>query len=282
MALLEFVGVSTKKLGNINFVIEKGMITGVVFCEDRKSCLISNLISGNEKLSEGQVLIEGEDFFSGKSLAELGASYAQFNTNLFNNYTALDNLVFIAQLNDMSTRKAKEAASNLLYELGVSYDADLPISTLDSVNYRKLVVASAFISKQKLVVFNEIFKNLDEEARFTIQKFLLKKVQEENVSVMICGDDIDDIEFCDNLVFLRDKKVVAQGEKTQLFRKYNLTPISYIKTLGGEVLSEKICDISQMPETIRKRCDKEIVSANIILPTVKDIYNLLLEVEDVN
>ncbi len=282
MALFELINVSGGSLKNINFTLEKAEIAGLVFCEEERRPLLSEFICGKEKLSAGEILINGENLLNGENMAEHGLSFASFETRLFDRYSPLENLVFIGQLNGLSTRKSKEIASNLLFELMIFSDVDMPTKSLDAVNYRKLVVASAFMLNPTLVVFYDIFKNLDEEARACVQEFLQNHVKNDGLSVLLLGGDTQDVEFCDKLIFVKDGKVHKEGKKTELYEELGLGPVSSIKTLDGDEFCEKISDISQMPDIIKKYADKNLVSANVIFPTVSDALNAILEALDVD
>ncbi len=244
----------------------------------------------------GEVLgVIGEHFsdirYITKAFEEKNPVIMSAKTKLFENYSAYDNLVFIACMNDISVRKARESASNFLHEFEIWQDNESKIKGFDTASYRKLIVASAFISKPEFVVLEDMLKDLDIATIGEVVSFLKKRVEEEKVAVVISGSQPEFLSFCDSYIFVKDEKIKAQGTLNELITKLKLKPVVKIETIDnklfgieefetqGKCFLKEVSSYADMPKLFKTLIenDNKLLSANLYMPTISEVYKKVME-----
>ena len=84
-------------------------------------------------------------------------------------------------------------------------DKSKKINTFSKGMKRRLYLALAFACKPKLLMLDEAFDGLDPLARLELKKILIKKVEEENLTVIISSHSLRELEdICDSYALLDD------------------------------------------------------------------------------
>jgi putative ABC transport system ATP-binding protein len=154
-----------------------------------KSTLL-NLISGIDQPDSGSISIDGIEITrlleTPRTLfrrQNIGFIYQFFN--LIPTLTALENVALVSELNNLSSRDAKEKARTMISTVGLGNRLDTFPDQLSGGEQQRIAVARALIQKPKLILADEPTGNLDAEIGQQILELLLALVKEHNSTLVI-------------------------------------------------------------------------------------------------
>lgn len=181
-----------------------------------KSSLL-HLLGGLDRPSAGEVWLEGRriDQLDEKSLAKLRRHAVGFIFQAFHlmeELTALENVEVPALLAGRTRREARERATELLDQVGLTDRAGHLPSSLSGGQRQRVAIARALSNDPLIVLADEPTGNLDSAATRDVLR-LLDSLREHGQTLLIVTHDSRIAATADRLVSMRDGTFV---EETQL------------------------------------------------------------------
>ncbi|MFN4245467.1 MAG: ABC transporter ATP-binding protein [Brevinematia bacterium] len=152
---------------NVNLSIEKGKFVSVIGESGSGKTTFLNIIGAIDNVSEGNVIIEGEDItkIDEEVLSEFRnkkVGYVFQNHFLLKGFNVLENVLMPAMLRkDFSERKFVLRAKELLDFLGIGDKLYRNIDDLSSGERQRVSIARALINDPAFVIADEPTGNLD-------------------------------------------------------------------------------------------------------------------------
>ena len=169
------------------------------------------LIAGLERLSSGKILFDGddisqlsEDALSDIRKTKIGIVFQSFY--LIPNYTALENVSLVLEINHMDN--AKEKAKELLEQFGLGHRLHHFPSQLSGGEQQRVAIARAMILKPKLILADEPSGNLDTENSSIITKLLFDYTKNNNTALILVTHDASLAGQCDRIIEIKDGKII--------------------------------------------------------------------------
>ncbi|MFV0480683.1 MAG: ABC transporter ATP-binding protein [Campylobacteraceae bacterium] len=116
--------------------------------------------------------------------------------------SALENVAFGLECQNIPKKEAKEEARKYLKLVGLNGDAEKSISSLSGGMKQRVSIARALAVKPSVLFMDEPFGALDAFTRFKLQEELLKICKTSKPTIVFVTHDIDEA------VFLADKVVI--------------------------------------------------------------------------
>ena len=170
MALLALQSVSKsygalKVTDNITLSVNKGETLGILGPNGAGKTTLFNLISGDVRCDQGQVLYAGNDVSRlmphQRCHAGIGRSYQV--PQPFGNMTVFENLVTAACFGgQQSEKQAWQTARDVLEQTGLLAQANKPAGGLTLLNRKRLELARALATQPELLLLDEIAGGLTE------------------------------------------------------------------------------------------------------------------------
>jgi cell division transport system ATP-binding protein len=184
----------SKALTDVSLQISPGEFVFLAGPSGAGKTTLLKLLFRQEKPSEGQILINGQDFnrLKGRDVARLrqkmGLVFQEFK--LLPGLSALDNVALAAQVVGMRKRESQIKAYQLLRELGMKGKYDAKPLTLSGGEQQRVAIARALINEPYLVLADEPTGNLDDQtAGETMGLFL--KIRERGATLIVASHNID-------------------------------------------------------------------------------------------
>ena len=152
-----------------------------------KSTLLG-VVSGLSRSYEGSVTLFGEDLRSSDDAARGVVGLLAHETFLYNDLTALDNLVFYGRLYGVA--HPQERAEELLEQFGIAHKAHANVRALSRGMKQRLSLARAVVHQPKLLLLDEPFTGLD-EAACDLAGEMLREFVAGGGSALVTTHDID-------------------------------------------------------------------------------------------
>ena len=191
-------------LKGVNLDIYKGeflVILGESGCG--KSTLV-NIIAGMDNLTDGTLLIEGEDFShpTDDQLTQYRREYVGFvfqSYNLMPNLTAVENVQFIADI-----APEPMAAEDAISKVGLSDRADNYPSALSGGQQQRVSIARAIVKQPKIVFADEPTAALDYQTSIEVLQVFEDIVSTRGTTVVMITHNPEIAKMANRVIKLRN------------------------------------------------------------------------------
>jgi putative ABC transport system ATP-binding protein len=169
------------------------------------------LIAGLERPNAGKIIFEGEDIsqYSEDRLADIrkrkiGIVFQSFY--LIPNYTALENVSLVLEINKVSD--AKKKSMELLEQFGLKDRINHFPSQLSGGEQQRVAIARSIVLNPKLILADEPSGNLDSENSKLIMSLLFKYCKQNGSSLVLVTHDQMLAKECDRIIEIKDGKII--------------------------------------------------------------------------
>lgn len=196
-------------LKNVSVSFEKGEFTSIVGPSGSGKTTLLNMIGGLDIPTSGHIFVDNTDIARLKPnelmdfrLKNIGFVFQYYN--LIPVLTALENVSFIMQLQNRSSKEIKERAEEVLVEVGLQDKMNSRPSQLSGGQQQRVAVARALAARPKYVLADEPTANLDSTSAGNLLEIMQKLNQEENMTFIFSTHDQRVIERAKRVVTLVD------------------------------------------------------------------------------
>ncbi|MBP3619324.1 MAG: ABC transporter ATP-binding protein [Clostridia bacterium] len=188
---------------NVSFSLPVGECYGIVG-EDRsgKTSLLK-VLSGSLPISQGQIFIENED--ASANLSAFAKTSVCLDPPVFFKFqTVLNNLQYLSMLSGVHSKKE---IIEVLKKFNLEKKLKTRVLFLSYFEKKLMALALAFLTKPKLMLLDEPFKNLP-EAQIKQLKEHLTQLQLNGSSILISSQKIENLEEdCSKIIFMQDREI---------------------------------------------------------------------------
>ncbi len=231
---IAFGGVSA--LSNVSTDVAPGVIMGVIGPNGAGKTTLLNVISGLNKLSEGEIVLDDTDISGMKPsrIAALGIGRTFQTSQLFPGLTVLENMMtglhlrgttglFSAAFRSKAMREEEAemsaSAREALKFVGMEAFADRPGDALSFGQQRIVEIARALISSPKVVLLDEPAVGLDVNRVAQFDR-LLRRIRDEHGVTLVLIEHVIRLVMgvSDRIVVLNAGSKIAEGTPDEIRR----------------------------------------------------------------
>ena len=196
-------------LNGIDFQIKEGEIFGFLGPNGAGKTTTIRILIGLSRASAGMAKLLGYDIKTHITSAKNGFGVVPEASNLYDELTALENLVFMAQLYGVPGAERLQRAEELLKTFNLWQKKDARFSTLSRGMKRALTIAAALIHKPRLLFLDEPTVGLDVVNARSLRT-LIRKLNHQGVSIFLTTHYLEEADIlCDRIAILVQGRVVA-------------------------------------------------------------------------
>ncbi len=225
---------------NISFDLEKGKITALLGANGAGKTTLLKSLNGGLPTAEGEILLNGKGFssFSRREIAQKIAVIAQENETKF----PVTVLEFV-----LSGRFAHGAAfgwetnGDLQIALDCLQICDLAgfenrlMNHLSGGERQRAVLSRALATEAEILLLDEPTANLDLAHQAMLFRLINERCKSGNASAIVITHDLNlASEFADEILLLKDGKILAKGEPREVLTGENLQAVFDVKVLLDE------------------------------------------------
>jgi len=203
-------GSDIKVLKNINFVINKNERVAIIGESGSGKTSLLMLMSGLENPTTGSLFFDNEDFskISEKKKTQIrkkkiGLIFQQFY--LIPNYTALENVMFPMQINQIHDEKKK--ANSILSDVGLAHRKNNLPSELSGGEQQRVAIARAISFNPEIILADEPTGNLDRKNTELVSDLLLNYSYKKKISLILVTHNMNLAKKCDRVIKLVDGRI---------------------------------------------------------------------------
>lgn len=219
-------------LDTVSLGIPKGCITGFIGPSGAGKTTLIRSIVGRQKLTQGRIEVLGEP--AGSVSLRQRMSYMTQEGSVYPDITVRQCLAYFATMFGIARRTRNAEINSLLETVELQPQADQLIGSLSGGQRQRVSLAVALIGKPELMVLDEPTVGLDPVLREQIWN-LFRRLANAGTSLIISSHVMDEAERCDDLVLIRDGKVLATGSPESLRSRTHSDTVeqSFLKLVGG-------------------------------------------------
>lgn len=193
-------------LKDISFKVNKGEILGILGPSGSGKTTLIKAIVGMIESNKGEVEVLGMKMPSLKASDKIG--YMAQADALYDDLSALDNLLFFGELYGLKGEKAKKKSFELLKLVRLDENIRKKVSYFSGGMKRRLSLAIALIHEPEILILDEPTVGIDPVLR---REFWheFERIREGGTTIILTTHVMDEAEHCDRLALIREGKIIA-------------------------------------------------------------------------
>lgn len=229
--LTVILGGHFEALKNINMELPKGKVVGFIGPSGAGKTTLIRGIVGRLYTAEGSISVFGLP--AGLPKLREQVSYMTQELSVYPDLTVGENLVYFVTMTGQPRKQAKSIVSGVLKTVDLSDKADSLVGNLSGGQKQRVSLAIALIGSPKLMVLDEPTVGLDPVLRDRLWK-LFARLAAQGTTLLISSHSMDEAERCDDLVLIRDGKVIAHSSPEELRQRTGTESVeqSFLKLVG--------------------------------------------------
>lgn len=238
---------SLTAVDGIDFAIKEGEILGMIGQNGAGKTTTFRLILNFLRADNGKVLWNGEPLRK-KDYDIIG--YLPEERGLYPKVTIENQIVYFARLRGKTKKEIVPLIDDWMEKFQVKGKKTDKIKSLSKGNQQKVQLIATLIHQPRLVILDEPFSGLD-PVNASLLEDGIKELKKQGACVIFSSHNMNNVEeICDNLIMLRDGKMVLNGElreiresfgRTKLFLETDLS-IENLQSLPGVLSVRKNAD----------------------------------------
>ncbi len=210
-------------LDEISLKFPQGSATVIIGASGSGKSTLMRCINLLEELSDGQILLEGEDISQyGINLdsvrGKIGSVFQAFN--LFPHLTVLENITLAPRLVlKKSKEEANQQALALLKRFGLEDKAEAYPNLLSGGQQQRVAILRAIATEPKVLLLDEVTSALDPVLIAEVLS-LISELKADGITMIISTHEMGFAKrIADRVVFLSAGKVCESGTPQEIFEK---------------------------------------------------------------
>lgn len=261
----------------ISFGVEAGEVFGFLGPNGAGKTTTIRLLTGLSQPTAGNACVLGYDIASDIVKAKKAFGVVPEQSNMYDELTGLENLVFMGQLYDIPSGERRQRAEELLKTFGLYERKDSRFATYSRGMKRALTIAAALVHKPRLLFLDEPTVGLDVVAARSLRA-VIKRQKDTGTTVFLTTHYLEEADIlCDRIALLVKGKIVAMDTPTRLKAMAEETPaleISFETPLprAAEELGQRLIGLSvvKVDEKVRIYCGNTNMVLEIVLNYARD------------
>ena len=244
---------ATRAVDEVSLQIKAGEIYGLVGSDGAGKTTTMRLLVGALLPDKGDVTICGYDLRKQTELARSTIGYLSQRFSMYEDLTVLENIRFFAEIRGLSSTEWLPRSMEILEFVGLDKFKDRRAGQLSGGMKQKLGLASALVTRPRLLLLDEPTTGVDPVTRQDFWQLVIKLVagrEGDGVSVIISTPYMDEASRCHRVGFMKAGRIIAED-----------TPSNLRAHLNGRVLELRGSPLNTLRHVAHQDEDVEDVAA---------------------
>jgi len=198
-------------LPGISLEVRRGAVTGLLGPSGSGKTTLIRAIVGVQIVEGGEVDVLGRPGGSPELRRVVG--YVTQAPSVYGDLTVRENLRYFAKILDAPAERVDDA----IRTVALDAHAEQVVGTLSGGERSRVSLASALLGRPELLVLDEPTVGLDPVLRRDLWQ-TFHELAARGASLLVSSHVMDEADRCDDLVLLRDGRIVATGSPEELRR----------------------------------------------------------------
>ncbi|MGB4930716.1 MAG: ABC transporter ATP-binding protein [Chitinophagales bacterium] len=227
-----------KAVDAINLSLTPGMFYGLLGPNGAGKTTTIHMISAIMPPDSGNITVAGIDVYSNTQQVKKHMGVVSQEIALYDELSALDNLLFWGSLYGIKGADAKKQASHLLDWVGLSDRKNQAVKTYSGGMKRRVNIACALMHNPSLIIMDEPTVGIDPQSRNKIYE-LLAELHQNGKTILYTTHYMEEAEkMCDKIGVIDKGKIITEGSLNELKSNHPLEDtvvITYTGTSEGVI-----------------------------------------------
>jgi ABC-2 type transport system ATP-binding protein len=198
---------SSLAVDHISFDVKEGEVFGFLGPNGAGKTTTIRMMVGLTQCSSGTALIDGHDVTKDPVEVKKTIGLVPEISNLYGELTALENLIYQAELYGVQKKERSIRAVNLLEEFGLNEHQGKPFQKLSRGLKRRLTIAAALIHNPRILFLDEPTTGLDVMSARGLRKLILDS-KNKGLTIFLTTHYIPEAEsLCDRMAVIVKGKI---------------------------------------------------------------------------
>lgn len=222
-----------KALKNINLELPVGKTIGFIGPSGAGKTTLIRGIVGSLKVSSGEIVVFDEQ--AGSKVLREQVSYMTQELSVYPDLTVKENLKYFITMTGQQRKASGATLKEILELVDMTNKSESLVSDLSSGQKQRVSLAVALIGSPKLMVLDEPTVGLDPVLRGKLWD-LFARLASQGTTLIISSHSMDEAGRCDDLVLIRDGKMVAHSSPQELLQSTGKKTVeeSFLKLVGDK------------------------------------------------
>lgn len=270
---------SLHAVDGIDFTVHNGEVFGFLGPNGAGKTTTIRMLTGLTRPTSGKASVLGFDLGKDVTRLKKHIGVAPETSNLYDELTAFDNLVFAMQLYGVPRAERKPRAEALLERFRLSEKRDAPFAKLSRGMKRALTIAAAQVHRPSLLFLDEPTTGLDVMSARNLRQ-MIAGLRDEGVTVFLTTHYLEEAErLCDRIAIIVNGRLVAIDTLAALKSSVQAEKRVAIEVsfAGGEnevvirrVEAENV--EAAISVAISQANGQPLLAVNTLTPTLEDVF----------
>jgi ABC-2 type transport system ATP-binding protein len=280
---------------NLNFDVKKSELFGFLGPNGAGKTTTIRLLTGQTRPTSGSLKVSGKDVTREPNEAKEHIGVVPENSNVYDEMSAWDNLIFAGQLYRVPRNEREKSAKELLELFGLYERRKDHARVFSKGMKRRLTIAAALVHKPSILFLDEPTSGLDVQSSRMIRN-LIKELNKAGTTVFLTSHYIEEADqLCHRVAVINKGRIVAVDNPEKLkasVEKHQIIEVSFDKTQNLEHELAKLKDtkkVMQFGDKFRlhvrntseavpllvdfsKENGLKIISINTLSPSLEDVF----------
>ena len=262
---------------HVDFAVRAGEVFGFLGPNGAGKTTTIRMLTGLSRPTSGRAWVMGFDLARDVTRIKKHVGVVPEMSNLYDELSAFDNLVFAMQLYGVPRRERAARAEALLAQFRLSEKRDTPFAKLSRGMKRALTVAAALAHRPPLVFLDEPTTGLDVMSARNLRQ-MIAGLRAEGVTVFLTTHYLEEAErLCDRIAIIHKGRIVALDTVDELKAAAQGTTTIEVTLAGAdhdiEIRRMQGDDIAAVVRAALAQAEgRRVLAVNTIRPSLEDVF----------
>ena len=198
-----------RAVDHLDLTVQQGELFALLGPNGAGKTTTIRLLTGLIRPTSGTAFVDGLDVWENLLEVKSRVGVVPERSNLYNELSARENLVFVAKLYGLPRRSWRSRADELLAEFGLAERANAPFAALSGGMKRRLTIAAAMVHRPSILFLDEPTTGLDVQSARALRA-MIHDLRSSGVTLLLTTHLIAEAErLCDRVGILVSGKLIA-------------------------------------------------------------------------
>ena len=268
-----------RAVDGIDFSVHTGEVFGFLGPNGAGKTTTIRMLTGLARLTSGRATLLGLDLASDMARIKKRIGVVPEMSNLYDELTAFDNLVFAMQLYGVPRAERKPRAIALLERFRLGEKQHAPFAKLSRGMKRALTIAAALAHRPQLVFLDEPTTGLDVISARNLRG-MIAGLRDEGVTVFLTTHYLEEAErLCDRIAILVKGRIVAMDTVDALksaVQETQRVAVECTLSNGENGVTTRRVEAEDVESAVRSVLSQvngeRILALNTLRPTLEEVF----------
>ena len=240
-------------MDHIDFEVKKGEVFGFLGPNGAGKTTTIRMLTGISIPTEGTATIMGYDIQSESVEAKEQMGIVPDVSNVYNELSAWDNLIFTGKLYDMPKAYREKRAEELLRMFGLFERCKEKVQGFSRGMKRRICIAMALMNRSHILFLDEPTSGLDVQSVLVIRD-LIRKLNQQGLTAFLTTHNIEEAsQMCDHVAIINHGKIAVIDTPERLKRTVeNLQSVEVAFETASPNMLEELKEFPTVSDAVKE------------------------------